>query len=159
LTYQPFFLHLHVEKCNFDKDLLLFKIFHIHKIICNKANKYFSKEGVVIQVEQIPVLMTIFYHGPQTQQEIANELIRDKSSVLRTVASLVTAGYLAVTPDGTDKRKKLINLTLKGEEAATWINKDVVHTDAKMFSNLSVAEKLILTELLDKCVNHISTSE
>jgi len=148
-----------VEKCNINTDLLLFKIFHIHKIICNKANKFFSKEGIVIQVEQIPVLMTLFYNGPQTQQGIANELLRDKSSVLRTVASLVTVGYLVVTPDGTDKRKKLINLTVKGEQAAQWINKEMVQTDDKMFSNLSVAEKLIMTELLDKCVNHISTTE
>lgn len=148
-----------VEKCNINTDLLLFKIFHIHKIICNKANKFFSKEGIVIQVEQIPVLMTLFYNGPQTQQDIANELLRDKSSVLRTVASLVTVGYLVVTPDGTDKRKKLITLTVKGEEAAQWINKEMVQTDDKMFSNLSVAEKLIMTELLDKCVNHISTTE
>jgi DNA-binding MarR family transcriptional regulator len=53
----------------------------------------------------------------------------------------------------------VVNLTPKGEEAAQWINKDVVHTDDRMFSNLSVAEKLILTELLDKCANHINISE
>jgi DNA-binding MarR family transcriptional regulator len=159
LTHQPIWLLLYVKKCNINTDLLLFKIFNIHKIICNKANKYFSKEGVIIQVEQIPVLMTVFYNGPQTQQEIAHELVRDKSSVLRTVASLVSAGYLVVTPDSGDKRKKVVNLTPKGEEAAQWINKDVVHTDDRMFSNLSVAEKLILTELLDKCANHINISE
>jgi len=159
LTRQPFSLFLCVEKCNINKDLLLFKIFNIHKIICNKANKYFSKEGVVIQVEQIPVLMTVYYNGPQTQQDIAHELYRDKSSVLRTVASLVTSGYLVVTPDGTDKRKKLVNLTHKGEQTAEWISNDVVNTDDKMFSNLSVAEKLILTELLDKCTYHINAAE
>lgn len=102
--------------------------------------------------------MTVYYDGPQTQQDIAHKLLRDKSSVLRTVASLVTSGYLIVTPDGTDKRKKLVDLTPKGEEAAKWISNDVVNTDAKMFSNLSVAEKLILTELLDKCADHINTS-
>ncbi|CAM3671264.1 MarR family winged helix-turn-helix transcriptional regulator [Mucilaginibacter galii] len=148
-----------MEKCDINKDLLLFKIFHIHKIICNKANKYFSKEGVVIQVEQIPVLMTVFYHGPQTQQDIAHELFRDKSSVLRTVASLVASDYLTVTPDGTDKRKKMVAITPKGTEAAQFIAKEVVTTDSKMFANLSVAEKLILTELLDKCANHINNAE
>ena len=77
-----------------NKDLLLFKIFNIHKIICNKSNKNFSNEGLNIQVEQIPVAMVIYYNGPQSQQDIAHELVRDKSSVLRTVASLVTAaGY------------------------------------------------------------------
>jgi MarR family transcriptional regulator, transcriptional regulator for hemolysin len=148
-----------VEKCNINKDLLLFKIFHIHKIISNKANKLFSKEGVGLQIEQIPVLMVVYYGGPQSQQQIAAELMRDKSSILRTVAFLETAGYLVSEPDHTDKRKKFINLTPKGLKLAHQIAADMGLMDSKMFANLSVAEKLILTELLDKCTDHINAFE
>ncbi|WP_377162616.1 MarR family winged helix-turn-helix transcriptional regulator [Mucilaginibacter terrae] len=138
------------------RDLLLFKIFNIHKIICNKSNKSFSNEGLNIQVEQIPVVMVIFYNGPKSQQEIAHELLRDKSSVLRTVGSLVTAGYLVVEPDTFDKRKKCVNLTPKGLHLCKRLAEEIGMVDNIMFSNLSVAEKLILTELLDKCTDHIN---
>lgn len=148
-----------MKKCDINTSLLLFKIFHIHKIICNKANKFFSNDGAHIQVEQIPVMMVIYHHGAQTQQDIAHELLRDKSSVLRTVASLVTAGYLKTEHDTVDKRKKLVNLTPVGEELAAKIANGIGDIDNKMFANLSVAEKLILTELLDKCTEHISHME
>ncbi|WP_345955391.1 MarR family transcriptional regulator [Mucilaginibacter sp. PAMB04168] len=148
-----------MEKCNINKDLLLFKIFNIHKIICNKANKSFSNEGMNLQVEQIPVLMVIYYNGPQSQQEIAHELVRDKSSILRTVSFLETAGYVLAEPDAHDKRKKFINLTPKGLQLAKKIAGDMGKMDGKMFSNLSIAEKLILTELLDKCADHINNIE
>jgi DNA-binding MarR family transcriptional regulator len=145
-----------VKKCDINKDLLLFKIFNLHKIISNKSNKSFSNEGLNIQVEQIPVAMVIYYHGPQSQQDIAHELVRDKSSVLRTVASLVTAGYLVVEQDTIDKRKKFVNLTPKGLELCKRLAAEVNIMDKMMFSNLSVAEKLLLTELLEKCTDHIN---
>ncbi len=148
-----------MEKCNINMDLLLFKVFHIHKLICNKANKAFSKDGVHIQVEQIPVLMVVYHLGPQSQQDIAHELLRDKSSILRTVGSLVTAGFIFVEPDTSDKRKKLVKLTEKGTALAHKIANEMGEMDGKMFANLSVAEKLILTELLDKCAEHINTTE
>jgi DNA-binding MarR family transcriptional regulator len=145
-----------VKKCNINKDLLLFKIFQIHKIICNKANKSFSNEGVNIQVEQIPVLMVIHYNGAQSQQEIAHELLRDKSSIMRTVISLEASGYIKTEPDTTDKRKKLVNLMPKGIELTNRLSAEMGEMDRMMFNNLSVAEKLLLTELLDKCTGHIN---
>lgn len=144
-----------MERCSINKDLLLFKIFNIHKIICNKANKLFSKDGVNIQFEQIPVLMVAYYHGPVSQQDIADEITRDKSSVLRTIASLESAGFLQVQPDATDKRKKLVSITDTGEDLAKKIAGEADAIDDQMFTNLSVAEKLILTELLEKCANHL----
>lgn len=138
-----------------NKDLLLFKIFNIHKIICNKANKLFSKDGVNIQFEQIPVLMVAYYHGPVSQQDIADEIARDKSSVLRTIASLENLGFLQVKADSTDKRKKLISITETGADLAKKIAGEADAIDNQMFTNLSVAEKLILTELLEKCSTHL----
>ena len=140
-------------------DLLLFKIFHMHKLISNKANKAFSKEGVHIQVEQIPVLMVVYHLGPQSQQDIASELLRDKSSILRTVGSLVSAGFILVEPDTNDKRKKLVTLTEKGTLLGNRIANEMDGMDEKMFANLSVAEKMILNELLDKCTSYINTVE
>ena len=148
-----------MKKCDFNKGLLLFRIFHLHKIICNKANKSFSKEGIQIQVEQIPVLMVLHHLGPQSQQDIAHELLRDKSSILRTVSSLQTAGFLKVENDLVDKRKKLVKLSSQGIWLAEKIASEVGDMDTRMFSNLSVAEKLILTELLDKCTNHLTETE
>jgi DNA-binding MarR family transcriptional regulator len=144
-----------VERCSINKDLLLFRIFNIHKIICNKANKLFSKDGVNIQFEQIPVLMVAYYHGPVSQQDIADEITRDKSSVLRTIGSLESYGFLKVEPDVTDKRKKLVSITDAGSDLAKKIAGEADAIDNQMFTNLSVAEKLILTELLEKCTNHL----
>jgi len=138
-------------------ELLLFKLFDVHKIICNKANKCFSKDGVDIQVEQVPVLMVLYYKGPQSQQEIADTLLRDKSSVLRTIALLQQANYVQVQADLVDKRKKTIKLTENGQQLGEKIANEVSDIDNMMFSSLSTAEKLLLKELLVKCEQHIAT--
>lgn len=103
--------------------------------------------------------MVIHGLGPQSQQDIADELLRDKSSVLRTVSSLQTAGFLKVEPDTQDKRKKLVKLAPQGVWVAEKIAAEVGEMDVNMFSNLSVAEKLLLTELLEKCTEHINNME
>jgi DNA-binding MarR family transcriptional regulator len=76
---------------------------------------------------------------------------------LRTVASFQSAGYLMVESDTTDKRKKLVKLTTQGTQLAEKIASEIGSVDNSMFANLSIAEKLIMTELLTKCLSHIDT--
>lgn len=130
--------------------LLMFRFFEVHKMIVNKSNKICNKDGFGLQVEQVPVLMLPYFLGILSQQEIADKLLRDKSSVLRTVTSLSQSGLLVVAADPFDKRRKLVQLTNEGRKLANKIAEDLSKIDAMVFDCLSEAEKESLTGILKK---------
>lgn len=128
----------------------MFQMFEIHKIIHQKSNKIIGRSGYGLQVEQIPVLMIPYYLGIISQQEIADQCSRDKSSVLRTVTSLTTAGLIAVAPDPFDKRRKLISLTAEGKKKAQRIAEELAKINDEVFAALSPEEVETLRTLLTK---------
>lgn len=79
------------------------------------GSKLLSEKEVNIHIDQLPVIMTAFYRPGISQQEIADSICRDKSSVNRTVKYLETAGYLKVSVSSADKRQNILRLTAKGE--------------------------------------------
>jgi len=130
--------------------LLMFHLLEVHKVIHNKSNKIFCKDGFGLQVEQIPVLMIPYYLGILSQQEIADKISRDKSSVLRTVVSLTHAGLLVVAADPFDKRRKLVQLTTDGRKVAGKIADALSKINDQLFACFSEEEKASFRALLIK---------
>lgn len=132
--------------------ILMFKFKDLHKLMYNKANKLFCKEGSMpLAVEQLPVLMSLFYKGTMSQQEIADAIERDKSSVLRSIKSLQNKQLLNVAQDPFDKRKKMIQLTSEGHNIGISINKKILEIDKTMFSCFTTEEKVLMEKLMLKC--------
>lgn len=136
--------------------ILMFKFKDLHKLMYNKANKLFCKEGMPLSVEQLPVLMVLFYRGTMSQQEIADLLERDKSSVLRSIKSLQTKNLISVAQDPFDKRKKMIKLTDEGHTIGVSINKKIVEIDKAMFAYFTDEEKKQMEYLMQKCSEGIN---
>lgn len=123
----------------------------------NKANKMFCKDGSMpLAVEQLPVLMSLFYRGTMSQQEIADLIERDKSSVLRSIKSLQNKNLLNVAQDPFDKRKKMIQLTSEGHSIGISINKKILDIDKAMFSCFTTEEKKQMEHLMQKCSEGIA---
>ncbi len=78
------------------------------------GSKLLAEKGIAIHIDQLPVIMTAYYRPGISQQEIANSVCRDKSSVNRTVKHLETAGYLEVSSNMKDKRQNRLQVTAKG---------------------------------------------
>lgn len=137
--------------------LTMFRVVELHKAIFNKANKILNKDGWGIQVEQLPVLMVIYYSGASSQQEIADKIVRDKSSVLRSVVSLESKGFLVTAPDPFDKRKKMVQLSVAGRKLGESIAAEIAKVDKQLFACLSGEELTLFESLLRKCEQSISS--
>jgi len=96
------------------KDTLFFQMHRIHIVMFRLANKYFVQEKFPIKPEQFPVLISIYKGVNMSQQEIANLIHRDKSSVQRTILALQKKGLVIIKPDENDKRKNLVSTTEEG---------------------------------------------
>lgn len=138
-----------------EKDNILFKVVDLHKTAHNKANKLFTRDGIGVPIDQLPVLMVLYYVGEMSQQDIADRLLRDKSSVLRSIASLEAKEFVFIKSDDLDKRKKIISLTAIGEAQAGGISKELTKLDKMLFSCLTKEERQDFEALLFKCSEHI----
>ena len=144
---------------NYDSEknkLMMFKLVELHKAIFNKANHIITNTGLEIQVEQLPVMMVIFYGGTMSQQDMADKLQRDKSSIFRSISSLEGRGLLAVAKDPFDKRRNLVQLTKEGKKLADKIALEISRIDAMLFECLSPEETTTFESLILKCERYIA---
>jgi len=88
-----------------------------HKIH-RHCDKIFREHGFPLEMDQIPVLMRLYYSGAASQQEIGSGLGRDKASINRTIALLAKKSFAKVLKDATDKRKTSVELTETGNKLA-----------------------------------------
>lgn len=87
----------------------------INLVIFRLANKYLVDENFPIKSEQIPVLISVYQGRKMSQQEVADVINRDKSSVQRTISALQKKGLLKIATDKNDKRKNIVSTTSEGD--------------------------------------------
>ena len=75
-----------------------------------KANDY------DLSFEQYVMLMILSLEKEPTQQDLANQLQKDKSMIFRQMTVLINKQYVDRKPDKNDKRMKKLHLTAKGSE-------------------------------------------
>jgi DNA-binding MarR family transcriptional regulator len=100
---------------------LIFQFHHIHNAMFRIANKKINASSVPVKMEQLPVLMTLYWLKEQSQQQVADHINRDKSSVLRTVLALEKKGLIVNKKDDLDNRRKVLTLTDTGKFVAIQI--------------------------------------
>jgi DNA-binding MarR family transcriptional regulator len=92
-------------------------------------------------VEQFPVLMTVSALKSVSQREIADITMRDKSSIQRSVTTLLRKGLIDVVQDGDDKRKHVVTLTSAGNALAKKVRSILRQSEDVVFSHMTGDEK------------------
>ena len=110
----------------------------------------FREQGFPLDFDQVPVLLSLYYSGGASQQEIYTRLSRDKASVNRTVSFLTKKGFTTVTPDAGDRRKTIVELSPKGKDVAKQGNVILEKYDAMLSSRLTAEERKVLHDLIGK---------
>ena len=67
---------------------------------------------------QVAVLSVIGATGPIGMSDLAHHLVMDRTTLTRNLKPLLDAGYIE-SREGTDRRRRLIELTSKGERILT----------------------------------------
>lgn len=103
-------------------------IFHLRELVMSVSrisNKRIEDFSIPIKMEQMPVLMSLYVHGDLAQQELADYIKRDKSSVYRTAKVLEKKGLIKYKKNKTDARKKLLSMTDAGKFIALKIEQSL----------------------------------
>lgn len=137
------------------EDSLIFQFHQLHNTMFRAANKKIESSSVPIKMEQLPVLMTLYYFKEQPQQSLADLINRDKSSVLRTARALEKRGLLTYKKDKTDARRKVLTLTETGVFVAIKVEGLVKEIENGIGEALSDRPKKEILELLKKATKRL----
>lgn len=77
-------------------------------------NQELSSRGFTIGGEQFAVLVHLWDRDGQTQQELADELSKDKTTMTRLINGIETIALIMRVRDKNDERRRRIFLTRKG---------------------------------------------
>ncbi len=95
-------------------DEIGFFIGRTHRTMLNDLQQRLINKALDITPEQGILLMQLGIEEGVSQQEIANRIFKDKSSVKRLIDSMERKSLLVRVEDKNDRRNKLIYLTYKG---------------------------------------------
>lgn len=91
-----------------------FLIGRTHRTMSNLFNKTLSENDLKLTHEQAIVLLRLLKKDGQTQQELANNIFKAKSSTTRLIDNMEKRHLVVRIPSKEDKRTKLIYLTKYG---------------------------------------------
>lgn len=139
------------------KQSLIIELFTLQAATYGIMKIFIRQEQIPLKIEQLPVIMCIYDHGILCQQEIANVVFRDKSSVQRTVAKLAYQGLVEFRRNR-DKRKKSLVLSETGKAVAQKISgfmssSDLGNAGSELNNKLGDRLQLIFNNI--KALRHI----
>jgi DNA-binding MarR family transcriptional regulator len=120
---------------------LVAQIGALYHRIYKECDKIFRGHNFPLQMDQIPVLMSLYYSGGDSQKATGAALGRDKASINRTISVLLKKGFVRVIQDTVDKRKTRVELTASGESLAKQANIILERFDAVLSLELIDEER------------------
>jgi DNA-binding MarR family transcriptional regulator len=102
----------------------------------NFLTRQLSLNGIDMTIEQFKVMVVLWKEGVSTQQNIADFVGKDKTSVTRLITGLEKRSLIGRATDKNDKRCNLVTLTPQGvalekptmkvlQEATQYIHRDI----------------------------------
>jgi DNA-binding MarR family transcriptional regulator len=122
LPFSTFALDAYTTNMNAPDSLennLLFQIGEVARLLHKNLVQTFEEKGFGVTPEQFSVLALLWYREGINQQDIANELRRDKTTIARMVENMIKKNLIVKVPDQLDRRNNLVYLTQKGKELQT----------------------------------------
>lgn len=141
------------------KDSLLFQMHRIHSVMFRVANGLIQKAAVPVKIEQLPVLMTVYDFRKLSQQEVADIISRDKSSVQRTVVALQKKGLVQVSADEKDKRKNILSTTETGAFVATQIRDIMKRVEEEIFEAFESKDRQNTINVIKSTADKLENSQ
>lgn len=135
---------------------LVAQIGALYNRIFKECGKIFQEHGFPLEMDQVPVLMMLYYSGGASQKAAGASLGRDKASINRTVSFLLKKGLVKVIQDTVDKRKTCVELTTSGENLAKQANTILEKFDAVLSAELTEEQRKNFNKTMLKLIDVVT---
>lgn len=103
------------------------------------------------------ILYFLHTNGTCCQQHICNNLVIDKTAMVKVMDYLINAGYIERTVNPNDRREHFVTLSRKGKKKTEEIVKSFQTIDREMFSGVSKTERQAFMKVMDKLTKNLSS--
>lgn len=104
--------------------------------------------GHQLRKQHYGVLASLADLGPASQGPLADRLCLDRSDLVTILDDLEGLGHVVRTPDATDRRRKIVQITPSGTTMLKSLDELVFTADDNLLANLSPDERATLAGLL-----------
>lgn len=133
-----------------------FIIARTHRIMLNTLQQRLADNDFDITAEQAITIMKLYQKEGIAQQEIADALFKDKSSVKRLIDNMECKNLIVRVPDKDDRRNKLIYLTHGGKMLRAKMASVAICLLDEAQSNIDEEEIKICKKVLFQIFNNLS---
>lgn len=137
------------------EDLIGFITGKASTAIGRKLQRNFVAAGIDITQEQWAILMVLWNKNGLNQQEICNEVFKDRPSVTRLLDNLEKYGYVERKKEKEDRRTNLIFLTEKGKNLELKAKTIAQETLNQALKNVTQAEMIVCKSVLHKVFDNL----
>ncbi len=120
------------------------------KVFKNHMNIELKSKNIDLSLEQFIILNMLDSHCDFIQQDLANQLQKDKSLIVRQVDGLLKNRYVVRVENENDKRKKTLILTKSGFEKLNEIRQIGDEVTVKLLSGVTEDELNVFRHVLTK---------
>ena len=117
------------------------------------------KNDVPLTPEQFMLIDLLWNQGEMTQQQLADQLQKDKNSVTKLVDAIERKGFVVRRPNPDDRRSNTLVLTEKAETLKPGAKQKGISILDKMLEGISEEELRSFLVTLRKLNNNMNVSE
>ena len=134
---------------------LAFLIGDVNHRIYQNITRIFRQNKYNVTLEQFSVLALLWYQDGLKQQEIAERLNRDKTTITRVVNNMIRQNLVVKIPDKTDLRATLIYLTNYGRQVQDKMVSSAGTVYMKMIKGLKKSDINITVSVLNTIISNL----
>lgn len=120
------------------------------KVFKNLIAKKLREHTIELSFEQFITLLFISLEETPTQQNIANQLQKDKSIILRHIQVLTQKGYVLKVVNKEDRRVKRLVLTPKGSGMVALLKKIEREVEKQVTAGIPKEDLINFTRVMSK---------
>lgn len=127
----------------------------VSRLLLKTVNTISEEKQIDIPVHEMGIISDLKKKEGQLQQELAESMIRNKSSITKMLERLEKDNYIRKELDHTDGRAKRIFLTRKGKTMGKFMNNVLPDVHKVALDGLSEAEMQVALKVLNKIYNNL----
>jgi DNA-binding MarR family transcriptional regulator len=136
------------------EDRWSYRISALAGLVDKQSTRRFARYG--LSLVQWRILTSVSSMNSCSMTELLPTVAVDRALISREVATLQSRGFVCVTADPADKRKKIICLTPAGEAQHAEVLPEVLLRHAFLDGCLSPAEREVFARVIEKLKKHIA---
>ncbi len=136
---------------------LFFLIKRTSRAFMRRLNRSFAEAGHDVTGEQWRTLTSLWYKDGRRQQDLADVVHKDKTSITRLLDGMEKRDLVVRIPDRLDRRQKLIYLTDKGKRLREELMQIVQRTSLGAQQGIEPEHLDVFTDVLAKIRENLSS--